>query len=139
MTSRLPAIVGKLIPRLGSPHDGEVVATARAIERVLRSHNYDSHDVLGCVRLPAPIVRGATGQDDGPPRWADLSDDLRLQWLAVLAAEPTLNGWSVAFIGSIAARIRSGGRLSPKQLGCIDKILCDGWRRGIRPEARRRA
>jgi hypothetical protein len=33
MTRDLPAVVALSIPRLGSPFDGEVVATARAIER----------------------------------------------------------------------------------------------------------
>jgi hypothetical protein len=35
--------IAKLIPLLASPHDGEVIASARAIERTLRSAGLDLH------------------------------------------------------------------------------------------------
>jgi hypothetical protein len=39
----------KLIPRLGSNHPGEVVATAAAIERVLRGAGHDWHDLASAL------------------------------------------------------------------------------------------
>ncbi len=45
--------VGKLLPRLASNHDGEVVATARAIIRSLQSHGSDLHDLVGHLTQPA--------------------------------------------------------------------------------------
>jgi hypothetical protein len=60
--SALPATLiptlSKLIPRLASNHDGEVVATVRAIERVLKSGSSDWHD-LAAILAPAahPEVR----------------------------------------------------------------------------------
>jgi hypothetical protein len=45
MRNSLPPIVEKLIPRLASNFDGEVVATARAIDRALRANGRDWHDV----------------------------------------------------------------------------------------------
>jgi hypothetical protein len=45
--------LGKLIPRLASNHDGEVVATVRAIERVLKSAGRDLHDLAACLGAPA--------------------------------------------------------------------------------------
>jgi len=51
-------ILVKLIPRLASNHDGEVVATARAIERVLKADGCDWHDLAGAITLlPKPQVR----------------------------------------------------------------------------------
>jgi hypothetical protein len=47
----------KLIPRLGSDHPGEVVATAAAIERVLRGAGQDWHalaSVLAVTFDPVP-------------------------------------------------------------------------------------
>lgn len=41
--------IGKLIPRLASNHDGEVVATARAIERLLKAGGRDWHDLAASV------------------------------------------------------------------------------------------
>jgi hypothetical protein len=52
--STLPATLiptlGKLIPRLSSNRDGEVVATVRAIERV--SAGRDLHDLAACLGAP---------------------------------------------------------------------------------------
>jgi hypothetical protein len=44
--------LGKLIPLLASNHDGEVVATARAIDRVLKSSGRDWHDLAATICLP---------------------------------------------------------------------------------------
>lgn len=41
--------LGKLIPRLASNHDGEVVATARAISRLLETNGRDWHDLAAAV------------------------------------------------------------------------------------------
>jgi hypothetical protein len=47
--------LSKLIPRLASNHDGEVVATARAIERVLKSAGRHWHDLA--AYLAAPVAQ----------------------------------------------------------------------------------
>jgi hypothetical protein len=49
----IAAQLGKMIPRLGSNHDGEVVATARAIERALRGAGHDWHDLVKGLHLSA--------------------------------------------------------------------------------------
>src|SRR3954454_15003017 len=41
--------IAKLIPRLATNHDGEVVATVRAIERTLKSSGLDFHDLAGAL------------------------------------------------------------------------------------------
>ena len=46
--------IGKLIPRLASDHDGEVVATARAIERLLKAGGRDWHDLAASVCVASP-------------------------------------------------------------------------------------
>ena len=43
-----------LIPRLASTHDGEVVATARAIERILQRFGCDWHDLVSVIGPAAP-------------------------------------------------------------------------------------
>jgi hypothetical protein len=64
MTARIFAplvpMLGKLIPRLGSDHAGEVVATAAAIGRVLRNGGCDWHDLAGAITvLPKPQAKSA--------------------------------------------------------------------------------
>jgi hypothetical protein len=56
------AMLGKLIPRLASNHDGEVIATVRAIRRTLASSGADLHDL--CIRLGAARrLDGRLGQE----------------------------------------------------------------------------
>jgi hypothetical protein len=46
---RFPAQVAKLLPRLASNHDGEVVVTARAIDRTLKTAGLDFHAIADVV------------------------------------------------------------------------------------------
>ncbi len=48
--------IAKLIPLLASEHDGEVVATARAIERVLKGEGLDLHSLVEALCEPAPVA-----------------------------------------------------------------------------------
>src|SRR6266436_7990332 len=43
--SELAHLLRKLIARLASPHDGEVIATTRAISRVLKAAGFDLNDL----------------------------------------------------------------------------------------------
>jgi hypothetical protein len=61
--------LGKLIPRLGSNYDGEVVATARAIARVLRVAGHDWHDLVQAL-FPSPAQ----------PDAVDLTSDKSTVW-----------------------------------------------------------
>ena len=129
-----------IIERFGLDYDFIIaqgltwIATVRAIERTLRSHGLDWHDIASALATsPSRVPR------EGASLWCYLDSEERLQCLAELASEPVLNHWSRSFVNSISAQIISGFRLSPKQLGCIDKIPAAAWRRGVRPDARRRA
>src|SRR5262245_52608210 len=67
--SNLGERVAKLIPRLASTHDGEVIATVAAIRRTLGSVGLDLHDLARIV---------ATNLPDRAPRddvrdWGDLA------------------------------------------------------------------
>jgi Bifunctional DNA primase/polymerase, N-terminal len=126
MSRDFPPILAKLLPLLSSPHDGEVVASARAIERILKSEKRDWHDIVRALPMLAPPPRGA--REGAPPLWCYLDSEGRLQWLAALASEPGLNPWSREFAASIAVQVRAGGRLTPKQIACLDKILAAAWR-----------
>jgi len=53
MTARINPLIAKLLPRLASNHDGEVVATARAIGRLLRADGLDLHDLATAIAPPS--------------------------------------------------------------------------------------
>ena len=55
-----------LVPRLASDHDGEIVATVRAIRRTLAGAGADLHDLAAAVTRP-PVERiRVYGEEPGP-------------------------------------------------------------------------
>ena len=52
MTDAIPEKVLKMLPRLATNHDGEVVATARAIERTLQAAGSDWHGLVDAIQSP---------------------------------------------------------------------------------------
>lgn len=81
LTAECAAKVAKMIPRLASDHDGEVVATVKAIVRVLESSGATLHDLAAAIE---------------PRRAGDLYDDLRAAAAATMKqqrpAAPTRHG-----------------------------------------------
>src|SRR5260370_685549 len=105
-----PPILARLIPPPPSPSDPEVVATARAIERTLKSQELDWHDVAAAVTSQAPPAR-----PPGPPE-SDESARMR-SWLEAVSREPWPNDWTQKFIAGVLRR-PSLDRLSKKQVAC---------------------
>ena len=97
-------MIGKLIPLLASDHDGEVLAAARAIGRMLASKGRDWHDL-------AAAISGAS-QNGASPSWT--SRQQRLDILDRLLASKALSGWERAFCEKTNAwlRLRPGSQLS---------------------------
>jgi len=60
MNPAIAARLGRLLPRLGSNYDGEVVATARGIGNVLQGAGCDWHDLVQAL-LPSPPLPDAAG------------------------------------------------------------------------------
>ncbi len=121
-----PPVLARLIPRLASPHDGEVVATARAIERTLKAQKLDLHD------LAAALI-GAT-----PPRSlrAESAKSAEIRaWLEAVARETWPNEWTAGFIDNIL-RLPTLDRLSKKQLAVANNIVSEACRRGVRVDRR---
>ena len=115
MTSyHLPPLIRKLLPRLASSNfDGDRLATAEAIERVLRSAGLDWHD------FAATIGRAR----DEPPSLRDMAE--------ALADAPTLNNWEAGFVADICRLLAAGAHLTPKQ----EKVLRRTFARRGNPNA----
>jgi hypothetical protein len=129
MTAALPPILSRLIPRLGSSFDGEVVATARAIERTLKSQKLDWNDLAAAVI--APPIQWNGDREEWPRAESDESAEIRA-WLQAVSHEDWPNDWSQSFIANILAR-QSLDRLSKKQLAVVNNIITEAYRRGVRP------
>ena len=121
----LPEIVVRLIPRLASTFDGEVVATARAVEKALRRAGLDWHDLAKAVAMPPPLLR--------PPCRNESCESAEMRaWLEAVSREPWPNDWTQKFITSVLSR-NSLDRLSEKQKACAESIIDEAYRRGVRP------
>ena len=97
----------KLVPRLSSPADGEVVATVRAIDRALRGAGLDWHDLARTLRagaaLSAPSLRERDADLGTVAAWCLHNGAGRLNWK------------EHDFIQTIATRLSRGGSTSEKQ------------------------
>jgi hypothetical protein len=129
----LPEIVAKLIPRLASNHDG--VATARAIERTLKSQKLDWHDLAAAVIAPPTQWDYEREWPRTKSPWPESDESAEIRaWLRAVSREDWPNDWSQSFIANILAR-QSLDRLSKKQIAVINNIISEAHRRGVRPKA----
>jgi len=131
--------LGKLVPRLGSPFDGERVATVAAIERLLRAHNRDWHDLtatlaIGQMQLPLDEKESrARSSESAPPPAADDRRPIAAARLvrvisAIEARKPaSLGERSSKFLGQLRAYADEYDpvRLSPKQMSWLKGLAVD--------------
>lgn len=117
MNSAVAERIARIIPRLGSNHDGEVVAAAKAIERILSAEKLDWHEVADLVgnsalRLP-----------QGPAHsWNEMPHQWRSQLLTALLCQPDLSEWEIQFLRSVAQKFSRGFALTDKQVDIIDRL-----------------
>ena len=95
------ALLSKLIPRLASSHDGEVIATARAIERALHGAGADWHDLAAAITIKPAVA--------GRPR------NGLLDMAEALFGLNHLNTWEIKFMHDMVRLLRAGARLTDKQ------------------------
>jgi hypothetical protein len=77
MTTALATIaptVGKLIRMLGSDREGEVIASAHALRRVLQGAGLDLHDLAQVIEMP---VRPIISPDVEDTDWRDMASFCR--------------------------------------------------------------
>jgi hypothetical protein len=94
--------LGKLLPMLSSDHDGERVGAVAAIQRLLKSHGLDWHD------LAASIIATPAAREPPRPQSEDGTS-------TTMCAED--------LIGLIARVRRSGAWLGPRSEQFLDGLL----------------
>ena len=113
-----------LLPRLGSNHDAEVVATVRHVERLLKSAGLDWHDLVAA--LSPPVVTLATRTEGArrypaprrPPGPTGTGHAVLMTNMAAYCCLHGMQGLGVAelrFAVGMADKLRRGHRLGPKQ------------------------
>jgi hypothetical protein len=127
LTRDFPPVVARMIPRLGSPHDGEIIATAKAIERTLKSQKLDWHDVAAAVVAQAPPIQW---NYESPCAESDKARQMRAR-LEIISREDWINSWTAGFVADLLRRDSLDG-LSVKQQTCVDRIIKQAFDRGVR-------
>jgi hypothetical protein len=99
-----------LIPRLASEFDGEVIATVRAMRRLLNAGGHDLHDLARVVADGNYVA-----ENHGGALTAQLKE---------LLCSARLNDWEREFVASVLRQTeRHGFRLSDKQRAILNRIL----------------
>jgi len=105
-----------LIPRLGSPFNGEQLATVAAIERVLKSNGSDWHDLADAITADRRKVSLRTNSPRRKPAPAPWRPAIR----ALLASAAPLLLWERQYCCQCLFNVQ---RLSSKQRRCLEDIL----------------
>ncbi|MGV2049301.1 hypothetical protein ACQZ48_04385 [Agrobacterium sp. 22-209-1] len=137
--------LGKLFPRLASDHDGEVVATARAIIRILEKSGASLHDLAGEMQPKVRVVDRVVYRDrpeskkpkarkkaEPPP--PPMPDRVKVDWEVVmnwaphLVSECDLNEKEILFINQVLAwakLYKNKLTLTPRQADWWGRILIE--------------
>ena len=109
--------LAKLLPRLATDADGEIVATVRALRRTLEGHGADLHDLAAAVTRPTVERSRVYGDEPGPLTPARMVNRL---WACSHALTPR----ELDFIRNMHAHAWRGAamRCSPKQRAWLEAI-----------------
>ncbi|MBP7334938.1 hypothetical protein [Niveispirillum sp.] len=127
--------LAKMLPMLASDRDGEVVATAAAIGRVLAGAGASWHDVAALLSLP-PAQRPATAERQASSMafsFIHLSPEGARRRVAELLAGSGWNDWERRFLTDMENLLRGKARnpLSCKQAQLLTDLYCRHW--GVKP------
>ena len=135
--------LGLLIPRLATEHDGEIVATVRAIGRTLKGAGLDFHDLAFVIgEEPKPIAYKINYDNprrgtpcDMPPTWKSLGRISRIAWLDSVLSSPWATEWEVKLASDVRAIVWSSPHKlqTPKQRGALDRLIVRAFIMGERP------
>jgi hypothetical protein len=107
MTALTPVLpkLERLIPRLASQQDGEIIATVRAIGRTLRGAGLDWHDIAAAI-APAPERPRWRSETEN---WGELANWCRFNGAGRLSLK------EAKFVADMSCLLVLGGEPSPKQ------------------------
>ena len=117
--------LAKLLPRLASPHEGEVLATVEAIRRTLDRAELSLHDLAARLCAPEPVVQPRARSKPQPKPQPDPAPDqdadellAKAEWLRDQVGDD-LTAKQGAFIATAIRMLRAGQDLSEKQRGWL--------------------
>lgn len=110
--------LAKLLPRLASPHDGEVLATVEAIRRTLERAGLSLHDLADRLAKATPVTPA------NPSLSADQKEQFtRATWL-INNVQNDLTSKQAKFVETVIRLLSDGRALTDKQSDWLNG-LCD--------------
>jgi hypothetical protein len=134
-SSTLTKKLEKLIPLLASNHDGEVVATARAIGSALASEGFDLHDLAGSL-VPYIAKRETVSATIAPvPAFDELTLFERRAWLEAIRKTDWLTPFERDRLEEVYAFARTGMDFAIhwRKKRTLDALLARAMAMGVRP------
>ena len=126
MTDLSPILpkLAKLVPRLASDADAEIVSSVRAIDRVLRGAGFDWHDLTDALTPALPPPRPARQrqrpepQGKRPQTWLEIAN-----WCALCPQAGTLSPKEMEFVLSMVGNLRRFREPTEKQTKWLGDIF----------------
>ncbi len=117
-SASIPPQIAKLIPLLATEHDGEVVATARAIDRILKREGLDLHSLVEVLCEPKPVafVPPPPSPEKEPETWGEIA-----RWCRTRDAGD-LSNKERKFVWDMVRRAGTGVQPTDKQLKWLHAI-----------------
>ena len=127
--------LGKLIPRLASDKNGEVLATVRFIRSTLMAGGLDLHDLAAAIGGSEVVSRAKPAQVQQAPSWAHLSHHERLGWLKAILRVPDIGELERDRLVDLYNKTMVGVYHPPHRtrLRLFDEHVARAFARGIRP------
>jgi hypothetical protein len=135
MTPKLTERLSKLIPRLATDADGEILATVRAIRAALQSEGLDLHDLASSIaKSKIPAVSRAP-QISPALTWAAFTHQERLAWMKVILAADDLGPLERDRLRDLGEILRTGlySKVHNRRVMLFDEQLARAHARGRRP------
>lgn len=135
MTPKLSERLSKLIPRLASDADGEVLATVRAIRATLQSDGLDLHDLVAAIDAEKVTPAKRSPQIAGAPCWADLTHQERRAWMRIVLGDPAIGPLEWERMTELDNHLRTGIWFTPhwRRIRLFDERVARLHARGMRP------
>jgi hypothetical protein len=108
MTPKLAERLSKLIPRLATDADGEVLATVRAIRAALQSESLDLHDLAASIAKSKILSVPRAPQIAPAPTWDALTHLERRGWMKVILAADDLGPLERDRLQGVSEVLRTG-------------------------------
>ena len=146
------AEIAKLLPMLGSDHDGEVIAVVRALGRKLNAGGKDWHwlaeQVLRLESTTREARKPSAAWHESTPRtppasrkerhavkpiWTTIDRPQQLAWLVLLDGQPWLTAVEAELVAAIRPQIEQGQslHLPPRQKRMLTALVRSAREKGL--------